>query len=614
MEQKTISGHSNPPDTRQSKNKFRDRTSTILCGALITALPIILSLTTPAPEPVSIQSSTTIIDEASDKTQITSYRGGYLAARTAAWRGNYERAEQLYQELIPIAEREGVENRYAATGAMRMLLRNGKIDEAVTLIEKYGLDKYTDTARLTLVSYNFKQGKILEALAANNKISKSGIGTFIVPLNKAWLMSSQGNYGSAIKTLESMENNRTTETLALFHCALISELMGRNPAALEYYKKALHNEESKSQRIMEAYGALLEKTDRSGEAAKLYHLFVDESGNWLAEESLRKMRQNQTAQDSRITASAGLAEVLMNFASLVYDEDAAEDGHILLNLSLYLNPAFNNAMFMKALFLESENNPQQAIAVYEGIGKNSIFHARAQQQIAGILSLEGKQDAALARLNRLTAKRPDHIDAYMQKGDILRSAKKFTAATAEYTKAINIAENNLKSHQWRLFFNRAISLEQEGDIKASEVDLNKALSLSPDQPEVLNYLAYGWIENGKNLRLALEKLEKAYAQKPYDANILDSYAWALFKNGFYHEAVENLEKALSLSPLDPFIHDHLGDAYWKAGRPTEARYQWSKALQTSTDKKLANNIEKKIKQGLPGDILPTLNAKSVSAN
>ena len=102
--------------------------------------------------------------------------------------------------------------------------------------------------------------------------------------------------------------------------------------------------------------------------------------------------------------------------------------------------------------------------------------------------------------------------------------------------------------------------------------------MSPDQPELLNYLAYSWVDQGRRMQDALSMLEKARSLRPYDGYIVDSVGWAYYRLGRYDDAAQTLEAAVLLVPGDPTVNDHLGDALWKAGRKMEARYQWDQAL------------------------------------
>src|SRR5262245_17429902 len=111
----------------------------------------------------------------------------------------------------------------------------------------------------------------------------------------------------------------------------------------------------------------------------------------------------------------------------------------------------------------------------------------------------------------------------------------------------------------------------------------KALELFPDQPHVLNYLGYSWIDQGIKLDEGMEMIKKAVQQRPDDGYIVDSLGWAYYRLGNYEEATKQLERAIELKPEDPTINDHLGDAYWRVGRVLEAKFQWAHARDLKPD-------------------------------
>jgi Flp pilus assembly protein TadD len=131
------------------------------------------------------------------------------------------------------------------------------------------------------------------------------------------------------------------------------------------------------------------------------------------------------------------------------------------------------------------------------------------------------------------------------------------------------------------------------------------LEFEPDQPYVLNYLAYSWVDKGKNYDRALTMLNKAVEQKPEDGYIVDSLGWVYYRLGKYDLAVEQLERAIELVPQDSVINDHLGDAYWRVGRHNEARFQWRRALNLEPEKDQVAPIESKLEKGLPAATTPS---------
>ena len=174
---------------------------------------------------------------------------------------------------------------------------------------------------------------------------------------------------------------------------------------------------------------------------------------------------------------------------------------------------------------------------------------------------------------------------------ITRTARK---PTAEPSRPIP----NPDKSNWAMFFSRGICYERSKQWPKAEADLKKALELYPDQPQVLNYLGYSWVDQGLNLDEGVRMIKRSVEQRPDDGYIVDSLGWAYFRLGNYEEAVKQLDKAVELKPTDPTINDHLGDAYWKVGRTLEARFQWAHARDLKPEPDDLKKIEEKLKSGL----------------
>jgi Flp pilus assembly protein TadD len=151
---------------------------------------------------------------------------------------------------------------------------------------------------------------------------------------------------------------------------------------------------------------------------------------------------------------------------------------------------------------------------------------------------------------------------------------------------------------WLFYYFRGICLERARQWGKAEADLQKALELFPEQPQVLNYLGYSWIDQGVKLDEAMTMIKRAVEQRPDDGYIVDSLGWAYYRLGNYEDAVKQLERAVELKPEDPTVNDHLGDVYWRIGRTQEARFQWSHARDLKPEPDELPKIEEKLKVGL----------------
>lgn len=200
-------------------------------------------------------------------------------------------------------------------------------------------------------------------------------------------------------------------------------------------------------------------------------------------------------------------------------------------------------------------------------------------------------------------------------GNILRANKQYGEAIKYYDQAIALIKKPRK-RDWVYLYARGTCHEREKNWAKAEVDLKRALKLVPDQPLVLNYLGYSWIDQGINLKEGLKLIERAVALKPDDGYVVDSLGWAHFKLGNIKQAVLFLERAVELRPDDPILNDHLGDALWQAGRQREAKFQWEQALTLKPEPEEATKIRAKIRTGLklPTSVEKLTQTKSVAGS
>ena len=75
--------------------------------------------------------------------------------------------------------------------------------------------------------------------------------------------------------------------------------------------------------------------------------------------------------------------------------------------------------------------------------------------------------------------------------------------------------------------------------------------LFPEQPLVLNYLGYSWVDKGRNLDDAFKMLRRAVDLRPTDGYIVDSLGWADYKLGHYPER-SGIGEGDRLKPADPW--------------------------------------------------------------
>jgi tetratricopeptide (TPR) repeat protein len=294
---------------------------------------------------------------------------------------------------------------------------------------------------------------------------------------------------------------------------------------------------------------------------------------------------------------SGAAELLYGLGAALGRQGGEDLALVYLQLAIYLDPEQPLALLTLADLYETLKKPALALKLYQKVPERSPLRRNAEIQMASDLDALDRTDEAKKRLEKLMADKPGDLDAVRALGDILRGRKEFAECANVYGKGIGALANPEKQN-WVLFYFRGICYERSKQWPPAEADLKKALELYPEQPHVLNYLGYSWIDQGINLDEGMRMIRRAVEQRPDDGYIVDSLGWAYFRINNYDEAVKNLERAVELKPEDPTINDHLGDAYWKVGRFLEAAFQWSHARDLKPDPDELARIEAKLKSGL----------------
>ena len=321
----------------------------------------------------------------------------------------------------------------------------------------------------------------------------------------------------------------------------------------------------------------------------------DSKDNLLIEKSIKRIEKKEVPKRLIVNINDAIAELFSTIAS-TFSSDFTNDFSIIYSyFSLYLKKDFEVSQIYLAELLENDSKYLEANNLYENIKPSSNFFWHSKLKKARNLELLGKSDKAISILKKMSNEKKERYDSLKLLGDIYRNYNKYNEAIEYYNEAVSRIKK-IGSEHWNLLYSRGIAYERNNQWNKSEKDLLKVLELMPNQPDVLNYLGYSWIEQNYNLDQAKKFIIKAVGIRPSDPYIVDSLGWAYYNLKEYDKAVEELERAVNLKPTDPIINDHLGDAYFEVNRKLEALYQWKKAIQFSPKDDLEKEIEKKIKK------------------
>lgn len=528
---------------------------------------------------------------------VQSPTGAYLAGRYANQVGDYGAGVAYIDRALALNPGD----RAMEFLAFRMRIAAGRFASAMELAPKVAEHFPQDPiAPLALAIEAARKKDYTGAEKALARIPNSQQLGFMRPYLLAWVKVGQKDYASAMASLESsapQTQNGKPSAVFLLHAGLIDEIAGRKEEAQKKLIEAYGAPDAATVRAAMALAAFYRRNGKPEEAQKLMRAFAERAPEFAPLDALLNDKSQRQP-----TVTDGMAEVMFDvFAALAASSgrsEALEDAAVLFGrMTLELRPDYDLARILLGDLFAQNEQQATAIEIYRGIDKNSPFSWRARLKTALVLDQAGKTEEAVAQANALAQERKDRADAPQTLGDILRGRDRFADAAKAYQTAVDRLEHPA-ARDWSLFYARGIALERSEQWEKAEASFRRALELQPDQPYVLNYLAYSWIDKGINLREGKEMLERAVRQRPNDGAIVDSLAWAHYRLGEYSRAVELLERAVALQSTDWTINDHLGDAYWRVGRKQEARFQWQRALTLKPEPDKAKAVEEKIANGL----------------
>jgi tetratricopeptide (TPR) repeat protein len=527
--------------------------------------------------------------------------GQYLAGRAAQANRDFAAAADWYEKALA-ADPEAPEL-ISRTFLTEMCA--GHFDRARTLAPKVlKLDPSDGVAQLVQVIERLKNNDAAGAAKLAGTLPTDGVQRFIGPFALAWTRMAAGDLQGADNALQGLDKYNGFEPLKVFQLGLLYDFAGKPDKAQQFFEKSLAGAQPVNWRLTDAIANFYERHGHPDQAKQLYKRFMEQNGTSDLALSVAATQPDSKPQPMIRSAADGLAEAMFDLASVLNQVETIDLSLLYDRFALAIRPQFPLAQLLLADTLSAQNKPEASLAVLGEIQQGTPYYWSARLRSAVNLDTLDRTDEAIAQLKAMIAEKPDLVAASAELGDILRNKKRFSEAVSAYDDAIKRAGAAGLPERWTLFYDRGVSLERAGEWKRSEGDLLHALELKPDQPMVLNYLGYSWIDRGDNLDRGMKMIEKAVELRPDDGYIVDSLGWAHYKLGNYPKAVEYLEKAIELVPEDPTINDHLGDAYWQTGRLVEARYQWRRALQFGPQENEVKPIEAKLEHGLKAAAAP----------
>ena len=531
-------------------------------------------------------------------TIVLASSGSYIAGQFAEKEGDFRNASYYYIDLISRGDSE----REIITRSIIYAALAGNFEIATAISRKIDdLQLNYPVANLIIFAEAVKKREKSEILRAFERHKKNFPEIFKIVM-EFWILIIDNKKDEAFRLINSISINNEAQLQIINYNQLLAYVYFN-----EYEQaKTLYENMEFSNFLFDSESALalaqyFQKYKESGVSESIISKAWSASENaYYVEAFKNKLSNGEVSDVIRITPYKQIAEVFFRWSqSIQRAEQNIINKSFYLSLANFIDPTSSFLKFNLATILSDTGNYGLSKEILDNFSNNDVFFMDSIVENSFAIEQLDSNESALEYIEQFI------IDGYANArllktyGSLQRSMSLFQEAIKSYTRAIEVAKRETYTEAiWPILFLRGISFERSKNWASAEADFISALALSPDQPQILNYMGYSLLERKEKLDQALKMIILAAEKSPDSYHIIDSLGWAYYKKGEFGKALSYLEKAMEIESTDPIVNDHLGDVLWMLGRKREAKFQWKKSLSFNPESVDQKNTEDKLKFGL----------------
>ena len=437
-----------------------------------------------------------------------------------------------------------------------------------------------------------------------NKISRYNLlfDDFLGNILIAWIKASENNKEDSFKFLDKVPERY--HNLKKIQNSFLQCYFDTSKTQIAF-EQLMNNEDSDFSRYNFFFANYLLFKNKNIEAEKVINLsrkthksnlLIKQTENFILTGNSKKIKNLFNCKNPVDV----IAEIFYVIANIYSTEKNYQLSNFYLKISFFLNNKFtpNKTLLAENFFYQQKYELSKKI--YNSLKSiGPVYSWYASINLAIILSdIEDKEYAVFDLEDEFNLLLNPDLEHNYELANFFKDREYYQESIKYYSLALqNIKQNHFLFS--KILDRRGTSYERLGDWDNAEKDLKESLRILPDQPHVLNYLGYSWIDRGINIDKALEMIIRANELKKNDGYITDSLGWAFYVKKNYLDAEKFLQRAVEILPLDPIINDHYADTLWMLNKHIQARYFWKHVLGLDTvEQKLKDNVSKKLIFGI----------------
>ena len=452
--------------------------------------------------------------------------GALLAARHANATADTVTATEYYARALEIDPNNNslLWRSYSAAATA------GKMDAAIAAAKRYydTEERPMPLAGLLLATGHMQKKEYDQAWSYVDRIQKDSYLAFAMPMIRAWAQAGRNTPDAALAELAPLQNAQGLGDLYHMMSGMLNEYAGRSEDALIHYDALAANIERQPLAVIRLVAGGYHRLGKSANVKAMLDKFNGGRGSSVGLTDMAMGLVDANRFQKKLTVNDGMAETYFAISQVLSqnggNNNFTDVAIAFGQMSVYLNPDLNIARWVLGTTLALRGRFDESNAVLTVIKKSDPSYLGAQFQIVENLTALNQELDALSKLQAMARDYPAMPEIQMAIANIYRKEEKFAEAITAYDKAEQLYTTS-KSDNWTLHYGRGVALERTKQWPKAEADFMRALKLNPDQPDVLNYLGYSWIDRGENLVEARRLIELAYSKSPDNGFIVDSLGW-----------------------------------------------------------------------------------------
>ena len=496
-----------------------------------------------------------------------------------------KRAYELEPESTPIAIQLALSH-----------LRSGQAAEAANVLKTiHGRNPDDSIVRVLLILAYAQTDQAESQALLKQEISRNPDAA--LPFNiRGFLAMQAGKLDEARLDFERAIDIDRTFIPPYFNLARIEIAQGKPVAAMDELERVLAIDSSNSQAYL-ALGELAMQVDKRSLAVEYWqkaHKVDPNAGTpqaalaryYRTDGQLEKARQ---FVDEAYQVAPYQPLVLYEFAQIHLLRGDSDSAAPVINKLLSRFPGSVRVLELKVALDRLRGNERELVDTLNKLVAIAPMSPRPYQLLVASHLRSEQYDKAHEVARRLLASAENESIGHELTGDIRFAEKNYDEASKAYERSFNLAPssqlvlkldhverelgiNGDRLRKWyenhpddrAVRFQLAANTHAKGDVQAARKNFEALLAQSPDNPVVLNNLAWIYQEIGDDRALAYA--EKAHNLIPDNPEIMDTYAWILLANGKVEQALRLLNDAIVKAPGNPDIRYHYAKALVEVGQ------------------------------------------------